>query len=139
MLLLLLNDDAPRPIGCELLPAVAVATPPAGRPSVPRTVALPLTSSVLVGVVVLIPILAVVPLPVWLMAEFSMSLAVLHRGMRLTVPPEVVTPEADGGAVVLEVALTLALDDEALPAGAANTNADGGNPPIVSASTAFNA
>src|SRR5208283_75398 len=100
----------------------------------PRIVALPLTSSVVAGAVVPIPILAVAPLPVWPMAEFSISVAVLQRGMRFTVPPEVVTSEETEGELVLEPAI----EGEALE-GAANTNAEGGSPPIVSASAAFKA
>ena len=42
---------------------VAVAVPVAGRLSVPRIVPEPLTSSVVAGVVVLMPIFAVVPVP----------------------------------------------------------------------------
>lgn len=141
MLLLLLNDDAAKLAGWELLPAAALATPVAGRlnvpitDSVPRIVAPPLTSSVVAGEVVPMPILTVAPLPLWLMPEFSMSVAVLHSGMEFTVPPEVVTPEVVRGVPVLEAAL----EDEATLVRVAKTKADGGNPPIVSASAAFNA
>jgi hypothetical protein len=67
---LLLNDDAVKLNGCEFLPAVAVAVPVAGSVSVPRTVSAPFTSSVTAGVVVLMPIFAVDPLPACVMAEF---------------------------------------------------------------------
>ena len=80
MPLLLLKDEAARLAGCELLPPVDVATPVAGRLNFPRTVTPPLTSSVLAGVVVPIPILTVAPFPVWLMAEFSMSVGGAPEG-----------------------------------------------------------
>ena len=61
--LLLLNAEAERFSGCEFFPAVAVAVPFEGSVKVPRTVAPPLTSSVVEGVFVLMPTLAVVPDP----------------------------------------------------------------------------
>ena len=95
-----------------------------------------MTSRVVVGVAVAMPILAEVPLPLWVMAEFSMSVPVLNRGMVFTVPPAVVTFEAGGGAFADEAD---PLAEETDAAGAARTNADGGNPPMVSASPAFSA
>lgn len=59
----LLYADATIVMGCEFLPAVAVATPVAGRLSVPRTVLPPLMSNVVAGVVVPMPTLAVAPVP----------------------------------------------------------------------------
>src|SRR5579871_261897 len=100
VLLLLLKDEAARLAGCELFPAIAVAGPVAGRlnapmtDAAPRMVAPPFTSRVVAGEVVPMPILAVVPVPLWVILEFSMSVALLHSGMTLTIPPEVVTPEA---------------------------------------------
>jgi hypothetical protein len=64
-----------------------------------------------------------------------MSVEVLHKGTVFTVPPEVVTLDAGGGALVVEAMP----EDEAAFAGGASTNADGGKPPIVSASAAFSA
>jgi len=49
--------------GCEVFPAAAVAVPVAGSFNVPRTVAAPFTSSVMSGVVIFTPILAVLPVP----------------------------------------------------------------------------
>src|SRR5579864_1878745 len=66
----LLNDEATKFSSCEFLPVTAVAAPDAGSVKGPRTAAEPCTSSVTPGVAVLIPIFAVAPEPVWLMAEF---------------------------------------------------------------------
>jgi hypothetical protein len=60
---LLLNAEADKSSGWESKPLLAVAVPVAGKLRVPRKVEAPLTSSVVAGVVVLIPILAVFPLP----------------------------------------------------------------------------
>ena len=59
----LLNTEAPNCKGWESSPAVAVAVPMAGKANVPRTVPAPSTSSVVAGAVVLMPILAVLPVP----------------------------------------------------------------------------
>jgi hypothetical protein len=59
----LLKTDALKFNGWEFLPAVTVAVPVVGRVNAPRTVPAPLTSSVVAGLVVLIPILAVEPVP----------------------------------------------------------------------------
>jgi hypothetical protein len=59
----LLNAEAVRLKGWEFFPAVAVALPVEGRLNVPRMVPAPFTSNVVVGVVVLMPIRAVAPLP----------------------------------------------------------------------------
>ena len=58
-----------------------------------------------------------------------------------TVPPVVVTLELAGGGLEADEAATFASAEvaTATPAGAASTKADGGNPPIVSASAAFKA
>ena len=61
--MLLLKAEAARFSGCEFLPAVAVAVPFDGRLNVPRIVPPPFTSSVEAGVIVLIPIFAVFPVP----------------------------------------------------------------------------
>ena len=68
-LLALLKDEAMNSCACEGLPAVAVAVPVAGRVNKPRTVALPVTSSVATGVVVPMPTFAVVPVPVCVIVE----------------------------------------------------------------------
>ena len=49
--------------GWEFVPVVAVAVPVAGKLKLPLTVSPPFRSSVLTGVVVLMPILAVLPVP----------------------------------------------------------------------------
>ena len=67
---LLLNTEAIKSCGCEFLPVADVATPVAGKVKIPRTVPAPLTSRAVPGVDVLMPILAVAPLPVWVSAEF---------------------------------------------------------------------
>ncbi len=59
----LLNAEAVNVVGCEFFPAVAVAALVAGILRLPRTVSLPFTSSVAPGVVVLMPTLAVLPVP----------------------------------------------------------------------------
>lgn len=59
----LLNAEAACLTGSEFTPAVAVAGPANGNLSAPRIVPLPLTSSVVTGVMVLMPILAVLPEP----------------------------------------------------------------------------
>jgi hypothetical protein len=61
--MLLLNAEAPKANPCEFPPAVAVAVAAAGRLSAPRIVPPPCTSSVLAGTGVLMPILAVLPVP----------------------------------------------------------------------------
>ena len=66
---LLLKADAVSVVGCELVPAVLVAVPVAGKLKLPRTVAAPLTSNVVAGVAVLSPTFALEPLPVWVRLE----------------------------------------------------------------------
>ena len=61
--MVLLKADAARFSGCEFFPALAVAVPVAAKLNVPRTVVPPTTSRVVAGVVVLIPIFAVAPVP----------------------------------------------------------------------------
>src|ERR1700728_550727 len=74
-----------------------------------------------------------------------MVFGVVNSGLALTVPPGVVTSEvvaAGAAASPLMVPLAVAslLVGGTIPlGGAANTNAEGGNPPMVSASPAFNA
>src|SRR5580698_421178 len=67
-----------------------------------------------------------------------MSLVVSHRGTKLTVPLPVIAPEG-GNTFGDAVATTVDVDPATALAEDASTNADGGNPPIVSASAAFSA
>ena len=134
----LLNDEASIMKGSELNPALAVAAPWLGNSKAPRTRALPPTSSVVAGVVLLIPILAPVPDPDWKIAEFVMSEILSHRGTKVAVPAPVTGPDANG-VPPLVLSAAVAGRDTALCSGVARTNADGGSPPIVSASLAFSA
>src|SRR5260221_6840719 len=134
----LLNDEASIMKGSELNPALAVAAPWLGNSKAPRTRALPPTSSVVAGVVLLIPILAPVPDPDWKIAEFVMSEILSHRGTKVAVPAPVTGPDANG-VPPLVLSAAVAGPDTALCSGVARTNADGGSPPIVSASLAFSA
>ena len=130
-----MKTDAVNAWGAEFLPADAVAAPVAGRLSVPRTVVAPLTSRVLVGVVVLTPVLAVAPVPDWNNTELpSAPELFVHRGRKSAVPvPDTAAVEMSAGAD--------AVDEELLPAatGTAGMNAEAGSPPRVCASAAFNA
>jgi hypothetical protein len=72
------------------------------------------------------------------MAELWTFVFVVNKGRAFTVPPVVVTSEEAGGAAEAALgAIELPLDP--VTGGAANMNADGGKPPTVSASAAFNA
>ena len=118
----LLKADATKFSGREFLPVSAVATPVAGRFNLPATFT------------------AVVP--VWVMIEFWMLVAVVNNGIAFTVPPVVVTFDVvGGGAEALAgapFAAPVAVVAEAALFGAtASTNAEGGSPPTVSASAAF--
>src|SRR5580704_7425752 len=136
--LLKVEATSPRPF--ELLPAAAVAVEAAGKLSSPRTVVEPLTSRVAAGVEVPMPILAVLPLPVCSTTESMMVDPPLKKGKKLAVPPVVVTSVAVDGEALPPSALAAGLaDPEPLTGGAASTKAEGGSPPIVSASPAFNA
>src|SRR5450432_1040926 len=141
VLVALLNEDATKSSGCDTFPADAVAAPVAGNTSVPRIALPPWTSNAVVGAVVLMPIFAVAPLPVCVMAELWTLVAVVQSGRAFTVPPLVVTVDAGGGALVtsFEVAAPPTLPAAPPLGNAANTNALGGSPPIVAASPAFNA
>ena len=135
---LLLNTDAPTFNGWEFEPLAAVATAMPGRLSAPRMVPAPFTSSVVVGVVVLMPILAVAPVPVCETTELMMSLVVSHRGRKFNVPNPVIAAlgVADEGVevvVVVEVEFWPTLTEFA------SKKAEGGNPPRVSESPAFSA
>ena len=61
----LLNAEVTRFMGCELKPLLEVAVPVAGRLNRPRIVPPPFTSRVDAGLAVLMPTLAVLPLPSW--------------------------------------------------------------------------
>ena len=66
-----------------------------------------------------------------------MLVAVVNSGIVFTVPPVVVT-SCDVSGVTEAAALLVAIALAALAlGGAASTNAEGGSPPIVWASTAF--
>ena len=67
----------------------------AGRLKGPRTVAAPFTSSAATGVLVLIPILAVVPLPVCVTAEGPRLLLSVH----LASVPAVPEPPTEAGVM----------------------------------------
>src|SRR5579864_9488532 len=145
--MVLLNEDAAKFSGCELVPFVAVAGPVDGRVSVPvtevapRIVAPPFTSSVVAGVVVPMPIFAVVPAPVCEIAEFWTLVAVVNRGRALTVPPVVVTFEevVEGAAIEAFAVLWFRAVGTPTLIGAASMKAEGGSPPKVCASPAFKA
>src|SRR5690242_14301500 len=127
LLVPLLNDDASRLKGPELDPALAVAVPRLGNCTWPRTTALPFTSSVAAGVVLLIPILAVAPEPDWKITELTMSDVVSHSGTKFTVPVPVTGLDTSGAnASVLTAAVSVLAAAPAV--GAARTKAEGGNP-----------
>src|ERR1700733_15390504 len=97
-------------------------------------------SSVVVGAAVFTPILAVVPLPVCVIAELWTLVADVNRGRAFTDPPVVVTSDNDGGFTDEEGAAPgLPVDPAVVAADEASTKADGGRPPIDSASAAFSA
>src|SRR5260370_31669780 len=113
---------------------VAVAAPVEGKFREPRKMPVPLTSSLAAGAVLPIPTLV----PLSKIRELAISADASNLASLFTVPPAVVTavlPAAsDWGAVLwLEAAAG------AVFGGAANTNADAGKPPPVSASAAFRA
>src|SRR5215467_2650616 len=97
-------------------------------------------SKVAPGAVVLMPIFAEVPVPDWNNTEFPMFEAEVHRGTKFVVPDPVTVPA--GGALVVEFVVP-AVDEEVGSdideLGVASTKAEGGNPPMVSASAAFRA
>src|SRR5258708_36119263 len=102
--------------------------------------ALPLTSSVAPGVLVLMPTFAVDPVPDWNRTELPIALVLVHSGTKFTVPEPVTL--AGGGAKVFPPALELAVeadDDDAALGGRARLNAVGRSPPMGSASAGFNA
>src|SRR6266853_2016340 len=133
---LLLNDEATRLRGCEFLPAVAFAVPVAGRPSAPRKMPLPVTSSVAAGAVLPMPTLV----PLSKTSELAMSAAASNLASLFTVPPAVVTgvvPVASGCAVAPWLAPLIVV--VRLAAAAASMKAEGGSPPSVCASAAWSA
>jgi hypothetical protein len=74
-------------------------------------------------------------------AEFAIFDMLVHSGMKLTVPNPVTSVAAGAAAGLSDDGMAVAMkvvDAEAIP-GAANTKAEGGNPPLVAASPAFNA
>jgi hypothetical protein len=133
----LLKADAVSVLGCEFFPPLAVAVPVAGKLRLPRTVALPFTSSVLAGVLVLMPIFAVLPDPDWNKTELPRVFpSGVHSGTKSRVP----LPARLGStrfAAVLELLGAVVPEDKL--GGAASTKAEAGSPPIVCASAAFNA
>src|ERR1700732_3217319 len=119
------------------LMANAESVPLGNRVSVSRTSLLPLTSSVAAG--------AVVPMPMselfWKIMELMMSLVESHMGTKSSVPLPVTAGFAGGAAFF--AGLDGADGGFALPplpwVLLANTKADGGSPPMVSASAALRA
>src|SRR5450432_2416823 len=114
----LLNEEAVKFKGWEFLPTVEVAVPVVGRTRDPRTVAPPLTSKVEVGVVVLIPMRAVVPLPDWNTTELTMSLLVSQRGRKFAAPAPVTAAFVSGavdslGLLVVPPGLAWSLGSDA--------------------------
>src|SRR5277367_4650036 len=99
-------------------------------------VAGPLTSRVVAGVVVLTPILAVAPDPVWTRAELPRLVALVQRGTKFGVPAPVTVA---GGSAGVGPAAGCDEVDPGEFTGAASMKAEGGSPPIVSASPAFKA
>ena len=96
-------------------------------------------SRVEVGVVVLMPTFAVVPVPDWNTTELPCVLAPVHIGRKFVVPAPVIVA---GGSEPGDAVVPVAVAPEAAGCadrGAASINADGGSPPIVSASAAFKA
>src|SRR5580700_1372563 len=130
----LLKDAASRSSGLELAPAAALAAPSAFRVSVLRIVAVPFTSNVAAGVVV--------PMPTWPPASKIAEGSTVHDPVNWTTSLAVAVPSlvilvqpVSGGTSRAPSGLA----SEAVTAGAASTNADGGNPPSVSASPACKA
>ena|SRR5215471_9097994 len=97
-------------------------------------------SKVAAGAVVLMPTFAEVPVPDWNNTELPMFEDDVHSGTKFVVPDPVTVPA--GGALVVEFVVPATgeeRDSDMDELGVASTNADGGNPPIVSASAAFKA
>jgi hypothetical protein len=85
----LLKADAVQLAANEFLPVEAFAIPVANRVTVPRIIAGPRTSSVALGVVVLMPILAVGEAPIET-AELPIVDAPVNRGTKFVVPVPVI-------------------------------------------------
>src|SRR5450631_3103071 len=68
-----------------------------------------------------------------------MLVAVVKSGIAFTVPPVVVTFDDNGGGTDEPGAVTELVDDAPPMTGAASTKAEGGSPPMVSASLALSA
>jgi hypothetical protein len=81
VLTVLLYAEATRFKGSEWLPALAVEVPVAGKVVVPPSVVVPLMSSVDAGVVVLMPTIALAPVPDWKSTESPMLETVVHLGI----------------------------------------------------------
>ena len=132
---MLLKVEAFNAIAWDLSPADAVAVPVAGRANGPRNVLAPTTSSAVAGADVLMPIFAVGDAPDWKTAELPIVAAPVKSGKKPAVPAPVMV--ATAGVTVLLSAALFAL--ATLAAGVASIKAEGGNPPMVSASCAFKA
>jgi hypothetical protein len=113
-----------------------VAAPVAGRLKLPRAVTVPFTSKVEAGVVELIPIFAVLPVPLWNSTEFPrVPVLLVHNGRKSVVPVPL-----NAGVLLLAPAFVIALIEvPPAPGAVASIKADAGSPPTVSASAAFNA
>jgi hypothetical protein len=138
VLVLLSKDAASRSNGLDVAPAAAVAAPLAFMVNVLRSMAVPFTSSVAAGVVVPMPTLP----PDSKMAKGSIMQGAVNLAtwLAVAVPSLVIPVQAVSGemAGTARGFVTEAASADA-GAGAASTNAEGGNPPIVSASFAFRA
>ncbi len=136
VLLVLLNDDAVRFSPCEGLPPAAVAVPVAGRLSVPRMVPAPLTSSGGGWCRRVDADLARGP-------TARLKYRRIDDGRCSAEDRQIVEGPAGGGHVGRgrrwTVAVVLLDVDEPMTSGPASTKAEGGSPPMVSASPAFNA
>src|SRR5271168_3204142 len=132
----LLNDDPCSKNGCELNPAPAVAVPVLGNCNGPREITLPFTSSVAAGVIVLMPTATVLPEPDWNSTELPRTELLVQRGTKSVVPEPLtraVAPTSEPAPALLPLFGAFAR------VGTANTKAEAGRPPTVSASPAFNA
>ena len=79
----LLNAEVTKSKGCELKPLLVVAIPVAGKLNRPESVPPPLTSRVEAGLMVLMPSLAVLPVPNWNSTELPMVDLPVQIGRKL--------------------------------------------------------
>ena len=93
-------------------------------------------SNAVVGALVLMPIFAVGEVPDWNMAELPTVAAPVKSGKKPVVPEPVI---AAAGGTSMPLDIVASLFAVPLTGGAASTKAEGGRPPMVSASRAFKA